>query len=171
MSVVLVLSGWIVVILLFLWMGIGSIQGGQWGGLVFWLCPVGIVCSAIWGLLRRSLGGWYWSRYVSVAFGSLCLAPFLLSLGFIAYMVFGGTVADEMGFALSVSSFVGIFFILPTIIFWTIYFLLNTSSAWRYCGVCPDCMKRIKAPIQVLFDDYQCERCRKLAGASDRFEV
>jgi hypothetical protein len=171
LSVILALSGWVIVVALFLWVGIGSIQEGQWGGFVFWLFPASAAGTALWGMLRRSLGGWYWSRFVSFALGTLSVAPFIFAVGYIAYIFFGGAVADEMSFALSVSAFVGIFFFLPTLIFWGIYFLLNTSSAWRYCGLCPDCMSRIKAPIQIFFDDYQCERCRTAAGVSDKFEV
>jgi len=112
------------------------------------------------GLLRRSKIAWWWSRYVAALFGTISAIPLAFGAACIVFHLLGGTIPDEMGFLVRVLLIAGVFSLIPSTMFWTIYFSLNTTQAREYCRVCPDCSNRFKAPIQFLFCKMKCEHCR-----------
>jgi hypothetical protein len=128
--------------------------------LAFWIVPAIASCSVLIGLWRRSIYAWYWSRIVSQLLGSFTAAPSVFALGYIGYRSLGGHVRDELSYVASALAMVGVFLIVPAIVFWGIYFSANTEAARRYFRICPHCAKRIRAPIQLLFSDIHCDECR-----------
>jgi hypothetical protein len=159
MGFVIAAIGWLCLVGLFGWMVIACAFEGKWGGVPVWMGFTTWFGAAFWVLLNRSMQGWWFSRFVSHICGIISAVPFLFAVGFIVYFLLGGRVEAQLSYVARLLSFLGLFCVVPAALFWGIYFSTNSQGVRQYCRVCPHCVKRITAPINLLFNKFACDEC------------
>jgi hypothetical protein len=94
---------------LFGWMVIACAFEGKWGGVPVWLGFTIWFGAALYGLLKRSMPGWWFSRFVSHICGIFSAVPFLSAVVFIVYLLLGGRVEAQLSYVARVMAFLGLF--------------------------------------------------------------
>lgn len=175
LSIKFALILWAIVGALFFYMAYGvanePFAKPNWGAVGFWLFWAAVVVLNMWGLLRRTTAGWWWNKQCTNCIAALTTIPFVLAVVFLIYRLTGGTVEDEMSYLASVLTMIGLIMLLPAVLSWGLFFAVRSKSAREYCRVCPCCIRRIRAPIQLLFDQFGCDLCQSTSPSSmsDKF--